>query len=253
MGDSRVAVVVDNDSDHRNLVSTLLTQSGFQVHAAVNGMAGVHAVRNNEPSIVTLNIGLPDIDGFEVLRRVRGFSDAYIVMLSARGDEMDVVAGFQAGADDYVIKPFRPRELRARVEAMLRRPRRYGSDQPAMQNGTAKQAGRSPAASDGESLEHRGLVLNDRTRSVSIGELDLKLTRTEFDLLLALLQSGRTVRTKVDLVRTLRADGYSSYISEADERAVEVHMGNLRRKLGEDSKAPRWVETVRGVGYRLTP
>src|SRR4051812_12409063 len=123
MADQRVAVVVEDDADIRDLVSAVLGSSGFDIHAAATGTAGIEAVREYRPAIITLDLGLPDIDGFEVARQVRRFSDTYIIMLTARAEELDTLLGLETGADDYLTKPFRPRELRARITAMLRRPR----------------------------------------------------------------------------------------------------------------------------------
>ncbi|MCQ2001779.1 response regulator transcription factor [Arthrobacter zhaoxinii] len=267
----RVAVIIEDDADIRDLLYAVLQQSGFEVFTAPNGSDGVEAVRQHNPTVVTLDLGLPDIDGFEVIRQLRQFSDAYIVMLTARAEELDTLMGLEAGADDYVTKPFRPRELRARISAMLRRPR---GEAPAAET---PDAGTSSSPQDGPgapltgqaparvaapvsevipgALAHNGLTLNPGTRTTEIEGTNVELTRTEFDLLQALLEGGRLVRTKTDLVRRLRGEEYDtgSFISDADERTVEVHVGNLRRKLGDDSKAPRWLETVRGVGYRLAP
>lgn len=126
MDSPRVAVVVEDDQDIRELVGMILTQAGFEVHTESTGFAAVETVRRHKPAIVTLDVGLPDIDGFEVTRRIKEFSDAYIIMLTGRADERDTLQGLESGADDYLTKPFRPRELRARVSAMLRRPRALG-------------------------------------------------------------------------------------------------------------------------------
>lgn len=289
MEDLGVAVVIEDDVDIRNLLEGVLRQAGFEVHTAAEGREGVDVVRNKMANVVTLDIGLPDIDGFEVLRRIRSFSDAYVVMLTGRTEEPDLLSALNAGADDYIAKPFRPRELRARVAAMMRRPRHEinrtqqtsptwasAPAAPATFGSSAGQASlvRTPLepvssgqASSGHSsldhappahsgvLEHNGLVLNHRTRTVTIGEANLGLTRSEFDLLHTLLRGEGAVCTRSDLVRAVRGDLYEpdAYISEADERAVEVHVGNLRRKLKEDPHSPRWLQTVRGVGYRLAP
>ncbi|MCZ2402925.1 response regulator transcription factor [Paenarthrobacter sp. Z7-10] len=323
MDSTRIAVIIEDDRDIRDLIEVVLVQSGFEVHAVGRGAAGVEAVRQYHPSVVTLDLGLPDIDGFEVARQIRLFSDSYIIMLTARAEELDTLMGLESGADDYLTKPFRPRELRARVAAMLRRPR-LGSvaedlhsvtttttatadalvasttaadtrefvaapavalpavalpaaDDAAMaaawassENspsalvsgpGQASLAGSGTAAVQKVhdhglgSLMHNGLLVNGPARTALVDGSELELTRTEFDLLHALMESGKTVRSKADLVRRLRAEPYDTggYISEADERTIEVHMGNLRRKLGDDSRDPRWVKTVRGVGYRLAP
>ena len=254
MTDLGVAVVVEDDEDVRNLVEAVLSQAGFDVHGAASGREGVEVVRSQKASVVTLDIGLNDIDGFEVLRRIRQFSDAYVVMLTARTDELDTLTALHTGADDFMTKPFRPRELRARVAAMMRRPRH------AMAGVTPPEPAAVPLSGVWSChripvFRHNGLVLNPDTRSVTLDGIPTSLTRSEFDLLHALLKSGGAVRSKVDLVRVVRGEyyGVDAYISESDERAVEVHIGNLRRKLREDPLQPRWLQTVRGVGYRLAP
>ena len=251
MSDLGVAVVVEDDEDVRNLVEAVLSQAGFEVHSAAGGREGVDVVREQEASVVTLDVGLPDIDGFEVLRRIRQFSDAYVVMLTARTDELDTLTAFHTGADDFLAKPFRPRELRARVGAMMRRPRQDIRAEAA----PGPEAVPAPAASQSHVIRHNGLELNPDTRSVSVDGVAVSLTRSEFDLLQALLKGAGAVRSKTELVRVVRGDYYraDAYISESDERAVEVHIGNLRRKLGENPLQPRWLLTVRGVGYRLAP
>ena len=252
MDDLGVAVVIEDDADVRNLLEGVLTQAGFEVHTAVDGRTGVDVVRSKRANVVTLDIGLPDIDGFEVLRRIRNFSNAYVVMLTGRTEEPDLLSALNAGADDYIAKPFRPRELRARVAAMLRRPRHEVDGQSASTSGGQAAA---PAQAEPGVLQHNGLLLNHRTRTVEIKGQPLGLTRSEFDLLHVLLKGGGAVCTRADLVRAVRGEFYDreTYISEADERAVEVHVGNLRRKLKEDQLSPRWLQTVRGVGYRLAP
>lgn len=272
----RVAVVIEDDQDIRELIVMVLGQSGFEVHAVANGADGVEAVRHHRPVIVTLDLGLPDIDGFEVARRIRLFSDSYIIMLTARAEELDTLLGLESGADDYLTKPFRPRELRARVSAMLRRPHMAGAATNAPAATAAATQEEAPAVADQNvplslrtpprpvepeakvdapavTLVHNGLELNRQSRTVSLEAAELDLTRTEFDLLQALLEGGKLVRTKADLVRRLRGDEYDTggYISDSDERTIEVHMANLRRKLGDDPRDPSWIKTVRGVGYRL--
>lgn len=265
MDNPRVAVIVEDDQDIRELISVILNQAGFEVHAASNGADGVEAVRTHHPDIVTLDLGLPDIDGFEVARRIRLFSDTYIVMLTGRADEMDTLLGLETGADDYLTKPFRPRELRARISAMLRRPRAAGQGAPAQGPSAAilpapvdgppaiPGGPETPAAEAAVTRSINGLVLNDGNRTAEVDGAELELTRTEFDLLHALVDGGKQVRSKSDLVRWLRGEEYDvgGYISDADERTIEVHMTNLRRKMGDNPRDPRWIKTVRGVGYRL--
>ncbi|MBT2594436.1 response regulator transcription factor [Arthrobacter sp. ISL-72] len=259
MGDLGVAVVVEDDADVRNLLEAVLSQAGFEVYSAAAGRKGVEVVRDHGANVVTLDVGLPDIDGYEVLRQIRQFSDAYVVMLTGRTEEPDLLTALHSGADDYITKPFRPLELRARVAAMLRRPR------PRSLQGRTPAPAPAPAPSSASSsggglaeetvLRHNGLALNRKTRSVVVHGDTLPLTRSEFDLLQELLRVGGAVCTKTDLVRVVRGeeDRDDTYVSESDERAVEVHIGNLRRKLHEDPQSPRWLQTVRGVGYRLTP
>ncbi|MDQ0826187.1 two-component system OmpR family response regulator [Arthrobacter sp. B2I5] len=250
MGDLGVVVVIEDDLDLRNLVEGVFLQSGFVVHTASDGRQGVEVVREKRPDVVSLDVGLPDIDGFEVLRRIRQFSNAYVVMLTGRTDEPDLLAALQGGADDYITKPFRPREMRARVAAMMRRPR----------NGSVEHD-ESPqplppvalAVTGGTVLAHNGLTLNPRTRITMLDGAPLQLTRSEFDLLHEMLRASGGVLSRTDLVRAVRGDNYpkDAYISDSDERAVEVHIGNLRRKLRDDPESPRWLQTVRGAGYRL--
>ncbi|MGP5007794.1 response regulator transcription factor [Brachybacterium tyrofermentans] len=240
--DRRVAVVVEDDEDIRGLMVALLGQSGFTVHEAGTGTAGVAAVRENEPVVVTVDLGLPDIDGYEVTRQVRQFSDAYVVMLTGRTDEIDTLLGLDAGADDYVTKPFRPRELRARIEAMMRRPR-VGSTAPVPSSpaapssaapaplaapvvtdapaptahgpagsieGPAGSVAGAPMPSEASAAEFRleseGLELSPTLHHVVADGRDVALTPTEFVLLETLLRSGRVVRSKTELARTIRGD-----------------------------------------------
>jgi two-component system, OmpR family, response regulator len=244
MSDLGVAVVIEDDADMRNLLEAVFLQAGFEVHSAAGGREGVEVVRDKRANVVTLDVGLPDIDGFEVLRQIRQFSDAYVVMLTGRTEEPDLLTALHLGADDYITKPFRPLELRARISAMMRRPRHQspGEQPPA------------PAAARDECvLRHNGLALNCKKRTTTLGGTGLELTRSEFDLLHELLRGAGEVRSRTELVRVVRGeyDRDDTYISESDERAVEVHIGNLRRKLRDDPESPRWLQTVRGVGYRL--
>ncbi|MET3163243.1 UNVERIFIED_ORG: DNA-binding response OmpR family regulator [Arthrobacter sp. UYEF10] len=265
-----IAVVVEDDDDVRESLKQVLQQSGFSVFATSSGTEGVETVREHDPVIVTMDVGLPDFDGIEAARRIRTFSDAYLIIVSGRVEEADALMGFEAGADDYLTKPFRPRELRARIAAMLRRPRSLNSTAGVTAPVHAPQAvqQRAPQAvpaalSDAPLLhtgtallcdfEHNGLTLHEGSRSTAIHGVPLDLTRTQFDLLLVLMENGRVVQTKADLVRRLRNEPYNtgSFVTAGEERAVEVHLGNLRKRLGDSSRSPRWIETVRGVGYRM--
>nr|WP_228512013.1 response regulator transcription factor [Clavibacter sp. VKM Ac-2872] len=270
-------MVIEDDGDIRQLLEVVLRQGGFEVHAAGTAADGVRLAEEVSPDVITLDVGLPDFDGFEAARRIRLVSDAYIVMLTAQGEEVDTLLGLEAGADDYIVKPFRPRELRARISAMMRRPRGGGdatatpaagvpaapdapgadADEPALSAASATTtvaAPGAPASPDDDVLRHNGLELDEGTRHVTVDGEPVDLTRTEFDLLASILASGGRVRTKGDLVRDIRSGSYAVASStEPEERAVEVHLGNLRRKLHDDPREARWIQTVRGVGYRLAP
>ena len=257
----RTAVIIEDDADVRALLNAILGQAGFDCHAVGSGDEGVAAVREHAPVLTTLDVSLPGFDGLEVARRIRAFSDTYILMLSAKDDEMDVVMGFSAGADDYVTKPFRPRELRARVEAVLRR-RDSWLGTPAAPPATDPEghpvpvpspvsAVSAPAEPEEAWLERNGLRAHPGMRLCEVDEAPVELTRSEFDLLLAIVERDRVVVSKDSLALHLRGDHPGAFVSDSDRRSVEVHLANLRRKLGDVAGHPRFIETVRGVGYRL--
>lgn len=258
--ESRVAVVIEDEADIRQLLSDVLESAGFDVHAAGTGLDGIELVRRHDPVVTTLDVSMPGIDGFETAKRIRAISSTYIVMLTARSEEIDALQGLDSGADDYVTKPFRPRELRARIEAMLRRPRVHAHSPepvaPAVEASAPVASPASPvgAADDGAWIEHRGLRVHQSMRLALRDGQDVDLTRSEFDILAELLEAKGRVVGKTQLALMLRGDHYgtSDFVSDSDARAIEVHMANLRRKLGETPSQPRWIETVRGVGYRLT-
>ena len=267
-GQQRIAVVIEDDADIRHLLEAILDQAGFHCFTAETGADGIKAIRDHSPILTTLDVSLPGIDGFEVARQIRGFSDTYIIMLSARNEEIDTLMGLDAGADDYLTKPFRPRELRARIEAMLRRYRRQPSEpttEPAEQpvkaplrSGANASTAPPPSLPEPEPeteagwLIHNGLRINADMWLCDIDGAPVELTRSEFDLLLALMEGNRRVITKDALALELRGENAATgYVGDSDRRAVEVHMANLRRKLNDPVSSPRYIETVRGVGYRL--
>jgi DNA-binding response OmpR family regulator len=272
-GSRRVAVVIEDDADIRNLLEAILAQAGFTCYTAGAGLEGIAAIRQYDPILTTLDISLPGIDGFEVARQIRSFSNTYIIVLSARNEEIDTLMGLDAGADDYLTKPFRPRELRARIEAMLRRFHLGGPIQPAQESPSQEAPPQprttvpdrnAPMAADNSEvdedddgdesgwLSHNGLRINADMWLCDLDGAPVELTRSEFDLLLAIMQGNRRVISKDSLALELRGDYASSgYVSDSDRRAVEVHMANLRRKLNDPVGSPRYIETVRGVGYRL--
>jgi DNA-binding response OmpR family regulator len=223
-------LIVDDEANLVELVKSYLEREGFAVATAADGPSGVDAARSARPDVVVLDLMLPGFDGFEVCRRLRQFTDAYVLMLTARGEEIDRIVGLEVGADDYLTKPFSSRELVARVKAMLRRPR------------TATQsAAESPAV-------HVGPVTIDQTRhEVELDGQPVALTPREFSLLVALAEHPGRVFTRAQLLE--RVWGAEYY----DEHVVDVHVANLRRKLADNPTAASLVETVRGVGYRFSP
>jgi DNA-binding response OmpR family regulator len=219
------ALVVDDEPPLVQVVSGYLTREGFHVDTACDGETAVALARDHGPDVVVLDLMLPGIDGVEVCRRIRAFSDAYIIMLTARSDEMDKLVGLSVGADDYLTKPFSPRELVARVRAMLRRPR-------------------APAA--GGVRRFGALEIDPAGREVRVAGRPVELTRTEFDVLDALSAQPRVAFSRRQLLeRVWGGDWYG------DEHVIDVHIGNVRRKLDDDAGQPRYIRTVRGMGYRM--
>lgn len=254
---NRRAVVVEDDADIQMLLNRTLSMQGFDVVVAGNGMDGLARIREHQPELITLDLNLPDLDGTEVCRRLREFSDAYVVMITARVEEIDELLGLQIGADDFVTKPFSPRSLGARITAMFRRPRNGAPD-----GGTAAVAG--PAAfevdhsatpaqaatvAEGDAASVHGSVSVDtESRTVHVAGNEVVLTRTEFDLLAAFMGAPRRVWTKESLLRRVWGDEWAT-----DEHLVEVHIGNLRRKIRAGGSDAQIIRTVRGVGYGLVP
>ncbi|MHA7240586.1 response regulator transcription factor [Arthrobacter sp. TMS1-12-1] len=250
--DARVALIIEDDADVRQLLVMTLGMNGFTTIEAENGRQGVALVRDRRPDLVTLDLNLPDIDGVEVCRQIRPLTDAYVIMITARQDEVDRLIGLEIGADDFVIKPFSPREVGARVNAMFRRPRStvrsvsqplLGADAPLPR--PAPQAVPEPVAG---MLIHGPLSIDTEGRIAMLDGVELPLTRIEFDLLATLVSGPRRVWQRETLLSRIWGDGWVN-----DQHLVEVHIRNLRKKLGEDTKAPRFIRTVRGVGYRMMP
>jgi DNA-binding response OmpR family regulator len=222
---SPVVLVVDDEAPIREVLRRYLTAEGFQVVDAADGDAALAQFAAHAPDVVVLDVMLPGLDGIEVLRRIRTMSDAYVLMVTARTEETDHLIGLSVGADDYVDKPFSPRELVARVKALLRRPRA------------------APVAS--ALVQADGLELDATQREVRVDGAPVELSALEFDLLAVLLgEPGRVFSRRQLIDRVWGPDFYG------DDRVVDVHVRNLRRALGDDADAPRWIGTVRGVGYR---
>lgn len=229
------ALVVEDDADISMLLVETLSTAGFEVTTAHNGDDALEAVLNQAPELVTLDLNLPGMDGVEVCRRLRESSDCYVVMLTARTEEIDRLIGLEVGADDYMTKPFSPRELRARVAALLRRPR-HAEHGPV----------HGPSTGDDVDLG-AGLVIRTARREVLCDGQVVPLTRTEFDLLAFLAARVGTVCDRVEIVRAIWDTAFTD-----DQHLVDVHVANLRGKLRHHSQQA-WVHTVRGIGYRLDP
>jgi two-component system OmpR family response regulator len=256
--DSRVALVIEDDADVRQLLVMTLGMNGFTTLEAENGRQGVALVRERQPDLVTLDLNLPDIDGVEVCRQIRPLTDAYVIMITARQDEIDRLIGLEIGADDFVVKPFSPREVGARVNAMFRRPRstvRSVSQPLLVARDEAVEAPRvaptttvAPPEQVEGLLVHGPISIDTEGRIAMLDGVELPLTRIEFDLLATLVSGPRRVWQRETLLARIWGDGWVN-----DQHLVEVHIRNLRKKLNEDTKAPRFIRTVRGVGYRMMP
>jgi two-component system alkaline phosphatase synthesis response regulator PhoP len=224
-------LVVDDEQRLRDLVRNYLEREGFTVLIAADGPSALDLARQQAPEVVVLDLMLPGLDGLEVCRRLRTFSDAYVIMLTAKAEEIDRIVGLEVGADDYLTKPFSPRELVARVRAMLRRPRGSSAE----------------TQSEVPSPQRFGALLIDHARhEIMLDDTIVMLTSLEFALLTALAAHPGRVFTRVQLLERVWGDDYFG-----DDHVVDVHIANLRKKLGDDPSSPLFIETVRGAGYRF--
>jgi DNA-binding response OmpR family regulator len=222
--------VVDDEKPLAAVVARYFEREGYAVTQAHDGPTALDLAREVDPHVVVLDLGLPRLDGVEVCRGLRTFSDCYVVMLTARAEEADTLTGLAVGADDYVTKPFSPRELLARVQAMLRRPRQ------------------APAALPPEERRRTlgPLTVDPTSREAWLGSDPVTLTRTEFDLLDTLSSRPQQAFSRRQLIHAIWGKSWVG-----NEHLVDVHIGNLRRKLGDDAASPRFIRTVRGFGYRM--
>jgi len=240
-------LVVDDDRKIVQLVRTYLERDGHRVVAANDGREALVAFEAERPDLVVLDLMLPEMDGYEVCRRIRAIGDTPILMLTARSSVPDRIHGLLQGADDYLPKPFSPAELAARVRAVLRRAR------PTPEASTRRATGPTPAAVPVEEaiepLRQADLTIDAARYEVRRGDEIVPLTNVEFRLLLALVSADGRVLTRDQLLDVI----YGQDDAEILDRTIDVHIGRLRDKLGDDAAAPRYVATVRGVGYRAAP
>lgn len=220
-------MIIDDEKRLVSLVESYLIQEGYRVVSANNGVEALPIASREKPDLIILDLMMPEMDGYGFMREHRKELDTPIILLTARVDDDERVIGLELGADDYVTKPFRPRELVARVRAVLRR---AGKTEP-----------------QAKVLQVADITLDRDTRAVMVAGRSVDLTPSEFDLLAALLASPGRVYSRLDLLDILQGIRYEGY-----ERTIDTHIKNLRAKIETDSRSPRYIETVYGVGYRFT-
>jgi len=225
---AKTILVVDDEERLVSLLKAYLSNEGFRIVTAKNGRDALFQARNEKPDLILLDIMMPEMDGYEFIRQHRKERETPIILLTAKIEESDKVAGLELGADDYVTKPFSPRELTARIRVVLRR---AGQEMP--------KAG---------VLRFGDIVLDRTNHIVMVGENPIDLTRSEFDLLAALMSSPGRTHTRLDLLGYLQGFAYEGY-----ERTIDAHVKNLRAKIEDDPRDPRYIETVYGIGYRFKP
>ena len=226
---TKTVLVVDDEPKIVDVVREYLEHAGFSVRTAGDGPAALERARALAPDLIVLDLGLPGLDGLDVARQLRRSSRVPVIILTARGDEVDRIIGLEIGADDYLVKPFSPRELVARVRAVLRR-----VDERDTTDGN-------------EPLVRGDVVVDPGRRRVTVAGRPVELTPTEFDLLAHLARQPGRVFTRAQLLTAIHGVAVESY-----ERAVDAHIKNLRRKLEPDPRHPRYVLTAHGIGYRFT-
>jgi DNA-binding response OmpR family regulator len=226
--DEKIVLVIEDDPNTAALVALYLEREGFRPLTAGDGDVGLALAERRRPDLVILDLMLPKMDGWEVCRRLRQKSEVPVIMLTARGEEIDRVSGLTLGADDYVVKPFSPRELVARVKAVLRRVSREDTFEKTI-------------------LSHAEIRLDLEKRRLSVNDRPVSLTPREYALLEALMSAPGRIFTRDELLNRLYPRGDAVVI----ERVVDVHIGKLRQKIEQNSSEPRYILTVRGVGYRF--
>jgi DNA-binding response OmpR family regulator len=223
---AKTIMVVDDEKRLVSLVESYLTQEGYRVVTAYNGREALAVAQKEKPELIVLDVMMPEMDGYEFMRRHRAENNTPIILLTARVDDEEKVIGLEVGADDYMTKPFRPRELVARVRAVLRR---AGEKEPSA-----------------KVLKAADIVVDRDSRTVKVGDDFVDLTPSEFDILTALMSSAGRVYSRLDLLDIIQGVRYEGY-----ERTIDTHIKNLRGKIEKSPRAPKYIETVYGVGYRF--
>ncbi|GIV64831.1 response regulator transcription factor [Bellilinea sp.] len=223
---SKTILVVDDQSSVRQLLQEYLTEQGYRVLTTTDGQNALYLARHENPDLILLDIMMPRMDGYQFLRQFRQERQTPVIIITAREEETDAVLGLDLGADDYIIKPFRMRELAARIRAILRRQEGHPHRQ--------------------ETLRAGGIVLDEGTHTVTVKEQPVSLTPLEFDLLATLMRSPGRVYTRAELIEMLADSGFAGI-----DTTLNVHVRNLRLKIEPDPKNPRYIETIFGVGYRF--
>lgn len=248
----RRVLIVDDEPHIRTVLRAYLEADGVEVTEAADAETALATLRTDPPDLVLLDVMLPGMDGLELLRQVRGFSEVYVILVTARTEEVDKLVGLGVGADDYVTKPFSPREVTARVKAVLRRDRGARADRTdAARTDAATDAARTDAArterTEGNApLRFEGLTIDPDRREVMVGATPVVLSALEFDLLTAMARAPGRVFSRAQLLEQVW-----SYDFYGDERVVDVHIRNLRAHLRDDASSPHLLATVRGVGYKF--
>ena len=221
-------LVVDDKAELRNLLKSYLAQEGYEVLLASNGQEALYVARHEKPDLIVLDLMMPEMNGYDFMRTYSREATTPIIILTARLEENDKVLGLELGADDYVTKPFSPRELTARVRAVLRRQEKQHVEQDILREGD--------------------IVLDRTCHTVAVAEKYIDLTPSEFDILATLMASPGRAFSRMELLDRLQGAAYEGYV-----RTIDVHIRNLRSKLGDEKNGARYIETVYGTGYRFSP
>ena len=223
---TKTIMVVDDEKRLVSLVESYLSQEGYRVVSAYNGKEALSVAQKEKPDLIVLDVMMPEMDGYEFMRKHRVENNTPIIMLTARVEDDEKVIGLEVGADDYMTKPFRPRELVARVRAVLRR---AGEKEP-----------------DAKIIKAADIILDRDSHTVKVAKTFVNLTPSEFDILTALMSSPGRVYSRLDLLDIIQGVRYEGY-----ERTIDTHVKNLRNKIEKKSNTPKYIETVYGAGYRF--